>query len=152
MTEVPARFAKVAMIPPEGIAAYWHNVRGMLSPAIDRSHGRWSLEHLYYILMTGQQQLWVAYNPEGGDILGTMTTQIVTYPHNKMLAFQFLGGAEFDDWFHELSDMTEKFARDNHCAGVEGTARFGFWPRLKSAGYDKSYAVYEKILGVDDDE
>lgn len=132
-------------VPVEEISRIWHVVSPMLKPAIDRSHGRWSIEHLYHVLLIGGQTLWIAYD-SAGKITGTMTTQIIKYPCNTMLAFQFLGGTDFDGWVAVLLPMVKCYARDNHCAGVEGTARFGFWPWLKEAGFNKSYAVYEQIF------
>ena len=75
-----------------------------------------------------------------------MTTQIVNYPNSQMLAFQFLGGEDFDGWYPDMLKILEAFALDGGCNGVEGTARFGFWKWLEKDGFDKSYAVYEKVL------
>jgi len=63
-----------------------------------------------------------------------------------MLAFQFLGGEDFDGWYPDMLKILEAFALDGGCDGVEGTARFGFWKWLEKDGFDKSYAVYEKVL------
>ena len=83
---------------------------------------------------------------EAGESKGCVTTQIVNYPNSQMLAFQFLGGEDFDGWYPDMLKILEAFALDGGCNGVEGTARFGFWKWLEKDGFDKSYAVYEKVL------
>ena len=130
---------------PEMIPDLWPKVKDLLQPAVDRSHGRWSMEHLYYILMINQQTLWIAMD-ENNDPIGVMTTQVVHYPCSKMLAFQFLGGHDLDEWWCDLLGVVERYAKDAGCAGIEATARFGFWPTLKQSGIEKSYTMYEKIF------
>jgi hypothetical protein len=67
----------------------------------------------------------------------------VAYPGGNMLALQFLGGKGFDNWVGPLQKILVSFARDSGCMGIEGVARFGFWPYMRELGYDRSYAVYE---------
>ena len=97
------------------------------------------------VLVTGQQNLWIAWD-ENNNSMGCVTTQVISYPNNKMLAFQFLGGENFDLWYPNMLKTLESFAADSECEGVEGTARFGFWKWLEKDGFDKSYAVYEKVF------
>ena len=137
--------SNIVLIPPEQISFMWKKVREQLRPAVKRSQGRWTLEHLLVSLVTGQQHLWVVWD-EAGESKGCVTTQIVNYPNSQMLAFQFLGGEDFDGWYPDMLKILEAFALDGGCDGVEGTARFGFWKWLEKDGFDKSYAVYEKVL------
>lgn len=142
---------KCSLVPTEEVSRAWMTVRDMLEPAVVRSNGRWSMEHLYYALATGSQWLWVAYDDDW-KVAGALTTQIIEYPGSKMMAFQFLGGDDFDGWFEPMLETLESCAKDMGCDGTEGTARFGFKPWLKGAGYNMTYAVYDKLIGGEGDE
>jgi hypothetical protein len=132
------------------VSHVWKDVREMLGPSVERSSGRWTLEHLFHALMTGRHQLWVIV--EDGTPIAAITTEIVEYPATKMLAFQFLGGTKFDLWFEDTLYRIETFAKECGCTGTEGIARFGFKPWMTGAGYDMHYAVYDKVFEEKGDE
>lgn len=135
-----------SLVPVEEVSWTWRKVRDMLEPAVVRSNGRWSMEHLYYALATGSQWLWVARDSDW-KVTGALTTQIIEYPCSTMMAFQFLGGEDFDGWFQEMLQAVEEAAQELDCDGTEGTARLGFKPWLVGkSGYDMTYAVYDKII------
>ena len=136
---------RYTLVPMEHCTSIWKYVRDLLAPAVERSHGRWTMEYLLAALATGTQNLWVAYDDEG-YLRAAMTTQIICYPNNKMLAVQFLGGDGFDEWGDGMLSTIEDYARTCGCDGIESCARFGFWPFFKRRGYDRSYATYEISL------
>ena len=133
---------RFTLIPVDQCVMVWNDVRGLLAPAVERSSGRWTTEHLLAALCTGNQSLWVAYDDEG-YIRAAMTTQIVFYPGIKMLAIQFLGGDGFDEWNDGILSLVERYATDCGCKGVEAVARFGFWPFLKRRKYSRSHVTYD---------
>lgn len=130
------------MVPPEFCPTEWSNVHDLLQPAIERSGGRWTMSDLLLALCTANQQLWIT--KEGDEIVAAMTTQIVDYPSKRMLAVQFLGGRDFDEWSNDLLSLLERFAIDMSCHGIEAVGRFGFWPFFKGRGYKKSYCTYQR--------
>ena len=141
----PTHKDKFTIINPARCPDLWGEIYSLLKPAVDRSHGRWTMEHLFAALYSGQQQLWVGYSQEH-EINSVLTTQIVRYPNSKMLALQFLGGTGFDDWSDGRLSVLMNFAKDCECAGIEAVARFGFWPMLKKRGFKRSYVTYELIF------
>lgn len=140
----------ISMVPVEHIFTVWNQVRPLLAPALDRSNGRWTTDHLCAALCMGRSQLWIAYreHDDTGDaeIVGAMTSEVANYPGRKILAYHFIGGKDFDNWYPQLLRATTAFARDMGCDGVEGVARFGFDKWLKHDGFTKSSAFYEKDL------
>jgi len=100
------------------------------------------MPQLYESLLAGQQNLWLAYDNEG-KISGAATTMIINYPNMKMLAIQFLGGTDFDNWGNDLFTQIEKFAKDCTCEGVEAYGRFGFWPFFQKRKYKRPFITYE---------
>ncbi len=133
----------IALVPTTYLATLWPDVSEQLGKAIARSKGRWSMEMLFASILNGHQHLWVAFD-ENKEISGVGTTELVDYPNKRMLAIQFLGGDRFNERVWDMLDRFHDWARDNQCAGIEATARMGFWQWLKQDGFDRSYVVYEK--------
>ena len=73
---------KITLVPPEHVFQVWPDIRGYLEPAVETSHGRWTLEHLLAVLYSGRSQLWIAFDDEG--IWGALTTgaRAVIVPHD----------------------------------------------------------------------
>ena len=135
----------VTLVPPEHLYSLWFEVQGHLAPAVARSNGRWSMEFLYASIVSGHQHLWLAFDQDK-HINGVGTTEFIDYPCKRMLAVQFLGGENFNDWCWEMLDRFNSWATDNGCQGIEVTGRSGFWKWLEQDGFTRSYTVYEKRL------
>lgn len=133
---------KITLVPPEHVFQVWPDIRGYLEPAVETSHGRWTLEHLLAVLCNGRSQLWIAFDDE--RIWGALTTEITNYPAKRCLSMHFLGGTEFDRWYSDMLKQISNFGKEMDCDGIEGTARFGFWKFLKQDGFEKCAAFYEK--------
>jgi hypothetical protein len=135
----------ITIAPTNYLHALWPDVEAQLERAVIRSNGRWTMEVLFNVIATGQQQLWLAFD-EDKNIDGVGTTEIVNYPNKKMLAIQFLGGDRFNDWVWEMLERFNKFAKETDCHGIEATARQGFWKWLSQDDFKQSYVVYEKRI------
>ena len=136
-------------VPVEGVNHVWSKVSELLEPAVERSGKRWRMEQVYHAIQIGHYHLWVVFGPRVDDkseVVGAVVTQIVEYPGCRMLAYQFLGGEGFEEWFEVLDEHVSGHAREAGCAGTEATARFGFKPFLKRIGYRDGYAVYDKYF------
>tara|TARA_R110000824_G_scaffold68302_7_gene176823 strand:- start:611 stop:1063 length:453 start_codon:yes stop_codon:yes gene_type:complete len=135
----------ITAIPSDKILMLWEEVSPMLAPAVERSHGRWTMEFLLDALRSGQQHLWIVF--EGDQpIKGVATTEILVYPNRKMLGIQYLGGKDLDTWGFSFLEIIEDFAKAAGCSGIEGTARKGFWKWMKEYDYKDAYTVYEKEI------
>ena len=135
----------ITAVPSDKITMLWPEVSPMLYPAVERSHGRWTMEFLLDALRSGQQQLWIVFEGEQ-PIKGVATTEILVYPNRKMLAIQYLGGKDLDTWGFSFLEIIEDFAKAAGCSGIEGTARKGFWKWMKEYDYKDAYTVYEKEI------
>jgi len=135
--------ATVALVPPLHIQMMWEQVEGLLAPAVEKSNGRWTMDHLYGNLVAGQKHLWVVFD-ETKSINCVAVTSVVDYPAKKMLSMEFLGGKDIEEWAFKLLEVLNRFAGDAGCGGIEATARFGFWKWLEKDGFDKAYTVFEK--------
>lgn len=133
---------KITLVPPDHVFDIWPEIRGYLEPAVETSHGRWTMEHLLAVICNGRSQLWIAFDDEA--IWGALTTEITHYPAKRCLSMHFLGGVEFDKWYSDMLKQVSRFGKEMDCDGIEGTARFGFWKFLKQDGFEKCAAFYEK--------
>jgi hypothetical protein len=133
----------IALVPTNHLQHIWPDVRDQLSKAIARSKGRWTMEMLFVSILNGQQHLWVAFDANK-NIDGVGTTEVIEYPGKRMLAVQFLGGDNFNDWVWDMLARFNDWARDNHCGGIEATARMGFWKWLEQDDFERSYVIFEK--------
>jgi len=136
---------RYSLVPLGEVFSVWRYVRNLLAPAVERTNGRWTMEHLCASLCTGGQNLWVAYDEED-YIRAALTTQIVVYPNRKMLTIHYLGGDAFEEWNDDFLSLVESYAKTCGCDGVETLARFGFKNFFKRRGYDQSCAMYELSL------
>ena len=135
----------IIAIPSDEIAPLWRHVKEMLYPAVERSHGRWTMQTLLIALKEGKQQLWVVFE-EGQPIKGVATTEILSYPHTNMLAIQYLGGNDLETWGMSYLKRVEEFAKAAKCQGIEATGRKGLWKWFKEDDYKDAYTVYEKEI------
>ena len=135
---------KISLVPVEHTPFAWNEVRHYLEPAIERSDGRWTMEHLCAAVLMGSTQLWVAFDDQRS--WGCVTTEITSYPAKKVLSMHFLGGEQFGSWYNLMLEQLTAYAIDMGCESIEGVARFGFWKFLKADGFKKSSAFYEKKL------
>ncbi len=135
---------RINLIPAQFCVDVWPDIRGYLQPAVERSGGRWTMEHILSGLLLGQQGLWVIKN--NNTVAGVLTTEIVNYPAKKMLAIHFLGGEQIDAWYWVMSDALVQHAQRCGCAGIETSARAGFWKWFKQDGFVKSSVFYERSV------
>lgn len=86
-------------------------------------------------------QLWVV-----DDYRAACVTQIVVYPQHKVCLVVALGGEGMDEWFPELMDTVEEWARQVGCRYVEEYGRKG-WQKVGSKrGYEQVYTVMRKAV------
>lgn len=133
----------VSLIPSAHIEYAWAALAPMLEPAVERSHGRWTMDHIMEWAIRNEKQIWIVFD-EDRTIHCVAVTQNVIYPTSKMLSIEFLGGAGLNQWAFKLLDVLNNWAKDSGCNGIEATARIGFWKWLEKDGFDKAYTVFEK--------
>jgi len=135
----------IAVVPKEHFNQYWKHVRDYLEPAVERSDGRWDMEHVAAACAAGHYHVMIA--SDGRDIKGVLTMSPVDYPGRRMMALHFLGGEDFDAWYPNMLKELTKYALACGCDGLEGAARDGFWKWFKADGWSKESAYYIKDLG-----
>ena len=131
----------IALIDPANAGVVWPHVERLLSPAIDQSGGRYTIDATRHAISTGEMQLWVAH--EDSQIYAAMTSSVVVYPAKKMLAVIHCGGRMMGLWLPTMSSV-EAWAKSHGCEGVEIVGRAGWAKALP--GYARSGTLIERYF------
>ena len=132
------------------IEVTWPYVKDFIQKPLDRSMGERNIEDIYYSLIHGQQQLWVAADEEDG-MFGICITQILEYPNFKALSMPFIGTKPhtIKKWFdYGMSDDSPiiKWARELGIKRIEGYARDGWLKMTKKYNFKKCYNVITRDI------
>ena len=136
---------EITTVPLEGLHTVWPTVEPMLEKAVRRSNGRYEIQDVLAAIMRGNEVLWIALEDE--EILGSLTTSIMDYPHRRFLVGHWLGGKQIMKWRHEMLDTLDNWALDNKCDGFEMTGRYGFNKIFEGRGWSQPFVVLEKDYG-----
>lgn len=132
------------------IEVTWPYVKDFIQKPLDRSMGERNIEDIYYSLIHGQQQLWVAADEEDG-MFGICITQILEYPNFKALSMPFIGTKPhtIKKWFdYGMGDDSPiiKWARELGIKRIEGYARDGWLKMTKKYNFKKYYTVITRDI------
>ena len=133
---------RLAIVPPENLGLVWQKVEPFLSPAIDQSGGRYTVDSTRSAITKQDMQLWIAFTEEG-EILAAMTSSIQVYPSKTMLAVVHCGGRMMGAWLHSMSQV-EAWAKEQGCEGVEIAGRAGW--AIALPGYTKVGTLIERTF------
>jgi hypothetical protein len=132
------------------IEVTWPYIKDFIQKPLDRSMGERNIEDIYYSLIHGQQQLWVAADEEDG-MFGICITQILEYPNFKALSMPFIGTKPhtIKKWFdYGMGDNSPiiKWARELGIKRIEGYARDGWLKMTKKYNFKKYYTVITRDI------
>ena len=132
------------------IEVTWPYIKDFIQKPLDRSMGEKNIEDIYYSLIHGQQQLWVAVDEEDG-MFGICITQILEYPNFKALSMPLIGTKPhtIKKWFdYGMCDNSPiiKWARELGIKRIEGYARDGWLKMTKKYNFKKYYTVITRDI------
>lgn len=112
------------------------------------SQGRSSTDDIVRFLLTGRMQLWLVHDTD--RVYGVVITEVTQYPQCTLLTVQYCsmetGTLEIID--ETLHSTMERFAQDNHCAGIEYIGRSGWRLNARKHGYTETIVMYQKFFEV----
>ena len=131
----------ITPIPANFIGQVWPKVSHHVRSAIEYVESGFNEADILRLLDSRDMQLFVI-----GQYEGACVTQIVVYPQHKTCLIVALGGSGLNEWFDELMDTIEPWAKDQGCKFVEEFGRKG-WARVgKARGYEQIYSVMRKSV------
>jgi hypothetical protein len=126
-------------IPSNCIDDVWSVAEPLLQKVLDRYETGYSLDDLKARCKTQDMQLWL--RPEAAFL-----TEIQVFPRYKCLHIPYIGGSDMGDWFDQVMEQFEAFARHMGCAYVSGCGRRGWARQGKSRGYEEGFQIVRKQL------
>ena len=124
---------QVSMVPKDHVDTVWDSVKDYLEGAAQYTHGRYTVDDIYDCIKEYDHTLWIAFDEVG--IKGAVVTNFVYYPQKKYLVMMFCGGEQLTQWKDPMLKLLQHWAFDNHCDGVEATARLGWAKIFKDDGH-----------------
>jgi hypothetical protein len=132
---------QISVVPPDHVDAVWPQVKEYLEGAAKYTYGRYEVEDIRDNLHGYDWLLWIAFDDEG--VKGTVVTHFIEYPRARYLACPFVAGKDLDTWKAPMLNTLKRWARDNHCNGLESSARIGWEKALKDHGYKAIWQTFQ---------
>jgi len=136
----------VTLVPQDQVLDVWPRIAEYMRESAEYTNGRYDAEDILSLILDYSYPLWIAF--EGHDIKGAVVTRFVQYPKKKYLSLDFVGGARGEGmgWKDPMLAVMRRWAKDNHCQGIESTGRLG-WERIfRDDGYVPGLRNYELPL------
>lgn len=132
-------------ILPTEILDWWHKIRDLLKDAMLTTRGKYDEKSIFFFLIGGKMQLWVAIDEEE-NVAAIAITENILYPLG-INVFRVICGTGHNryEWQHMMGDL-EKRARELGCADMEIMARPGWLRVMKAQGFEMTHIQLNKSL------
>ena len=122
----------------------WEQAMPLLAPAVERSHGMYSVDVIRQCVATGQMQLW--FLEQAGTVTALAVTEIVRFATGiQVLMVPIVTGEDIDQIL-SFAPKLETVARNLNCQWVRSWARDGWVKKLKPLGWTSDHRLVEKDL------
>jgi hypothetical protein len=137
--------AKVFVVTPDMVPAYWHLGEYFIRQACKRGPGRLNPENLRMSCEAGNSQYFVAMY-HGECVAAAVTNVNIDWPSgHRVLEWTALGGKNHDDWFGLESIVTEA-AKSHGCTAMRTYSRIGMKRMLEPLGFKVAGVILEKEI------
>ena len=135
----------ITQAPIQNIVDVWRDVERLIK--LSNAHSMGESDHYDTLadLVRGQKQLWIVYDDDQYT-KAVATTEINQWPKARKLRIVHLAGEDMDQWFDELINTLEYFARQNVCTHIEAYGRRGWVKQSKHLGFKESYTIVSKEI------
>ncbi|CAB4122853.1 hypothetical protein UFOVP28_56 [uncultured Caudovirales phage] len=137
---------KVSVVFPAQVVDVWEKAEPFLKQVVDITDGRTSMSFLLNRVIKEDCNLWVIYDPDSMDIVGSMITKINEYPHARFLTVEMLAGDDFDEWIDQAHDALILFAKHFLCDGLELIGRRGWVKKLQRLQWKEKFTTCQLIF------
>jgi hypothetical protein len=131
----------VSMVPMEHVHAVWPRVRTYIENVTKYTYGRYEPDDILTLITDYDHTMWIAFRED--QIIGTVVTHFLEYPRKRFLSCPFVTGDDFASWKGPMLELLQKWAYDNHCDGLEATARLGFARVFKDDSYEAMWQTFQ---------
>lgn len=137
---------QLILIPPVNLPNVLNLVYPKIEAATAYSVGKYKGSDILQKIVSGNMQLWAAYNEDKDTVDGVAITEIAVYPQRKICRFLCATGENLIEWINLIEGM-EEWAIEMGCDGFQAECRPGWEKLLKGFGYSKSHVILNKELG-----
>lgn len=134
----------VTDVNAEDVDKLWEMVKGNLEHALEYSRGEYTIEDIYWLLLSGDMRLWIAYDA-AGKLQTSAVCEMRSYPQKVICYIVLSGGGSFANWKYAV-DMIEDWAIENGADAVCAYTRPAIAKGLREHGYASAYTVIHKDL------
>lgn len=108
----------------------WPTLAPMIEPVLVLMGNRFIVKDIFKNLIADGSPFltWVA-TEDDNKIVGTLISQIITFPQRRCLAMPIVGGTRFEEWELLIEPEMRKYAVLAGCDQLEGYGRRG-WERV----------------------
>jgi hypothetical protein len=138
---------RITLIPTDYVHTVWEQVRPYLEEAVEYTFGRYGIDDVQHMVLSGSHNLWAAFDDTG--IKGTVVTCFSRYPKALYVTMVFCGGEDGPEWKNAMLKMLRHWAYDNNCDGIEATGRFGWQKIFKADGLLPLWQTFELPIDVE---
>jgi hypothetical protein len=127
-------------VPSVHVEIVWPDIVALMTPACERSNGKFTASEIKGLLIEGKMQLWLSWR-DGPEAV--CVTQIVKHLKRQAVEFLIVTGKNRGNWQH-FKDQIEAWAKTRGCDLSRAFARPG-WQRV-FRDMKTSHVIMEKDL------
>jgi len=122
------------------IAAY-------IERALEHDHGEMDVDTVIERLVTGEFDLWIAFDPDTKSVAGAVTTSFIKYPLKWSLELITMSvDAPREDW-QPLIEELETWAAIHGCCDIEFLGRMGWAKTGNQIGFRPTHVKMTREVG-----
>lgn len=126
-------------IPAVDFAKNWERIRPAFQNFVDRSDERWSLDYLVGEVLRRHKQVW--------KVNDWQAIAVTSVAHDmSFVTLEACAGDGYLDWYAELEETLEAWARALGAKRMFGMARPGWTKAFKAQGYREIHREFVKDL------
>jgi len=118
---------KCTSINPEGLDAFWQQIKPLLEKVTPETYGRENSESIKDKIKNKEILLWILWE-DITDIKGVVATKIIEYPYKKVCWWGFMGAKDnqINSWFSVMVKTLSEYSIKNNCEYIEFMGRKGW--------------------------
>lgn len=120
-------------------AKNWPHIKPAFESFVSRSDGRWSLGYLIQAVFEKQKQVWKV-----NDWQAVAVTSVG--PNGEYVTLEACYGERYQDWYAELEEEVERWAKSLGAKRMFGMARPGWTKAFKAQGYREIHREFVKEI------
>jgi len=138
----------IALVPYAVLARTMAGIIKYLEKAAEVSSGRSTVEDIMRYVFNNQYSLWVVFDKNASGMLGFFALEVKNYPSKRMLCIQHcvIEPHHMQSVEPRMEEISERWAKDNGCSGIEFTGRPGWRRWARERGYLSHSVVYERFF------